>query len=44
MKNIARAILVLGLASLSVTAFVLTDGETGAGWGLIAVLILFFGD
>ncbi len=43
MCNIAKAILVVGLAMISVTAHIMSDGEIGAGWGFLAVLVLLTG-
>ena len=43
MKNMSKAIIVVGLAVVSVTAFILTDGTTGQGWGFLAVLVLLSG-
>lgn len=42
MKCIAKSIAVVGLASLSVYAYLNSGGEIGPGWAIIAVLILFF--
>lgn len=41
-KCIAKSIAVVGLASLSVYAYLNSGGEIGPGWAIIAVLILFF--
>lgn len=41
MKCIAKAIVVVGLAGLSVYAYLNSGGEIGQGWAIIAVFILF---
>lgn len=43
MRSIAIAILVVGLAAVSVTAWLMSDGEIGEGWAMIAFLVLLFG-
>ena len=44
LTNIAGAIMVLGLAILSVVASLQSNGSIGFGWGLLAVLTwLFYG-
>ncbi len=40
MSDIAGAILVLGLAGISVYAYKTSGGEIGEGWGLLAFLVL----
>jgi hypothetical protein len=42
MQCIAKSIVVVGLASLSVYAYLKSGGEIGEGWAVLAVLILFF--
>ena len=43
-KHIAHAILVVGLAAVSVFAWLSSEGKIGDGWGLLAVVVLIFGD
>jgi hypothetical protein len=42
MRCIAKSIMVVGLASLSVYAYLNSNGEIGPGWAFLAVLVLFF--
>jgi hypothetical protein len=42
MNVIAKAILVVGLAAVSIYGYVKTNGEAGGGWGLLAILVLLF--
>jgi len=42
MRCIAKAIAVVGLASLSVYAYLNSNGEIGPGWAILSVLILLF--
>ena len=37
---ISKAIVVLGLATISVVSYIKTDGEIGSGWGVVAFLAL----
>lgn len=41
MKNIAGAILIVGLAAVSVYAYIKSGAKIGAGWGFLAGLTLF---
>lgn len=40
MIDIAGALLVIGLAAISVFAYLKTGGERGSGWGMLAFLVL----
>jgi hypothetical protein len=42
MNCMAKAILVVGLAAVSVYAHLSSGGVIGAGWAILAVLCLFF--
>ena len=42
MRLLAGAILVVGLATVSVTAAILSKGEMGEGWGVLAFITLVF--
>lgn len=44
MDSIAGAILVVGLAAVSVYAHLKSGGDVGAGWGLLAFLLLILWD
>lgn len=41
MKKIAGAIVIVGLAFVSVFAYTETNGEHGGGWAFLAFLVLF---
>lgn len=42
MKCLAKAVTVVGLAAISVWAYLATGGVAGSGWGILSVLVLFF--
>jgi hypothetical protein len=42
MRNIAGAIIIVGLAFVSAFAYVNTAGKCGEGWGCISFLTLIF--
>ena len=44
MKNIAGAIIVVGLATVSAYLYVKTKGKAGEGWGFLAFIVLMFWD
>ena len=39
-KNITGIVLVIGLAAVSVTAYISSDGRIGEGWGILSFLVL----
>lgn len=41
-KYIAKAIIVVGLAAISVWSHIKTNGLSGEGWGILAFLVLIF--
>jgi hypothetical protein len=44
MRCLAKSVLVVGLAAISVFAHLSSGGAIGFGWGALAVFVLFFAD
>ena len=43
-KKWTKVALVLGLATISVVSWFMSDGTIGEGWGILAFLVLIFWD
>lgn len=41
MREIAHAIIIVGLATVSAYLHISTEGETGYGWAILAFIVLF---
>jgi hypothetical protein len=39
---LAKAVIVVGLAAVSVYAYLRSNGQVGSGWAFLAVLVLIF--